>query len=102
MELDVRDNPAESRFEVFAEGERIGLADYRRQPGRISFVHTEVDPEHQGQGVAARLIHDALEEARRRELDVLPYCPFVRAYIEEHPTFLELVPEDVRDRFGLG
>lgn len=101
MELEVRDNPDESRYEILADGERIGLADYRREPGRISLVHTEVDPEHQGEGVASRLIRHALEDARRRDLDVLPYCPFVRAFIEEHPSFLGRVPEDVRGRFGL-
>jgi hypothetical protein len=34
-------------------------------------------------------------------LDVLPFCPFVRSYIERHPDQLDLVPEDRRDEFEL-
>jgi hypothetical protein len=32
---------------------------------------------------------------------VLPYCPFVRGYIERHPDYLDLVPADRRSGFGL-
>ena len=34
-------------------------------------------------------------------LAVLPFCPFVNGYIESHPDYVELVPEDYRDKFGL-
>jgi hypothetical protein len=32
---------------------------------------------------------------------VLPFCPFVKAFIERHDEFLELVPESFRAQFGL-
>jgi hypothetical protein len=32
---------------------------------------------------------------------VLPFCPFVKSYIERHGELLELVPADQRERFGL-
>jgi hypothetical protein len=31
----------------------------------------------------------------------MPYCKFVRAYIEKNPEYLDLVPTDQRHRFGL-
>ena len=33
--------------------------------------------------------------------DVLPFCPFVNHFIDTHPEYRELVPEDMRERFGL-
>ena len=33
---------------------------------------------------------------------VLPYCPYVRAWLGRHPAYVDLVPADDRDRFGLG
>jgi hypothetical protein len=44
----------------------------------------------------------ALDDARRRGLQVLPSCPYVRKVIAEDPdTFLDLVPADQRARFDL-
>jgi predicted GNAT family acetyltransferase len=64
-------------------------------------MHTEIDQAFEGQGLGSRLIGFALDDASRRELAVLPFCPFVRAYIERHPSYLELVPASRRKAFGL-
>lgn len=40
-------------------------------------------------------------DARSRGLAVLPFCPFVKGYIERHPDHLYLVPEARRERLGL-
>ncbi|MDX6583145.1 MAG: uncharacterized protein QOI10_2329 [Solirubrobacterales bacterium] len=101
MELLVADNPDEARYEVFADGEPAGFVTYRLGSGRISFLHTEVDPAFEGHGVGGRLASEALDDARARGLDVLPFCPFVKAYITKHPEYLDLVPVDERDNFGL-
>ena len=42
-----------------------------------------------------------LDAARERGLHVLPYCSFVRHYIEQHPETVDLVAAEDRDRFGL-
>ncbi|MEV1200449.1 N-acetyltransferase, partial [Microbispora rosea] len=41
----------------------------------------------------------ALDAARDAGLSVLPFCPFVKRYIERHPDYLDLVPADQRARF---
>jgi uncharacterized protein len=33
---------------------------------------------------------------------VLPYCPFVKRFIQKHPEFLDLVPPSQRAAFDLG
>jgi hypothetical protein len=42
-----------------------------------------------------------LESARERGERVLPYCPFVSAYIRRHQEFVPLVPTEERASFGL-
>ena len=101
MEVRVADNPDAERYEVFADGELAGFVTYRRHPGRISFIHTEVDDAFEGHGVGSALVSKVLDEAREQGLDVLPHCPFVRGYIGKHPEYLDLVPESERERFGL-
>jgi uncharacterized protein len=97
----VTDAPEHERYELSLNGETVGFAAYRVRPGLIAFVHTEIDKRVQGQGLADQLIRFALEDARERGLAVLPFCPFVKAFIERHREFEPLVPEGYREQFGL-
>jgi predicted GNAT family acetyltransferase/glutaredoxin len=83
--------PEANRYELRLGGRLIGLAAYRRREGRIAFTHTEVDPSCEGRGFGSRLAAAALEDARRDGLDVVPLCPFIAHYIEQHPAYAELV-----------
>ena len=102
-DADVRvlDVPDRSRFEIRVDGDVAGFTEYRRRPELIAFIHTLTDPRFEGQGLASRLVAIALTEARSEGLAVLPFCPFVRAYIARHTEYLDLVPDDMRDRFDL-
>ena len=43
-----------------------------------------------------------LDAARDAGLDVYPSCPFIAEYIKRHPDrYLDLVPEQVREKYGL-
>lgn len=97
----VRDNPAESRYEVYSGEILAGFTQYTLKPGRIAFVHTETDPAFAGMGVAHRLVTDALDDVRNRGLAVLPFCPYVKKFISQNPSYLDLVPAGERERFGL-
>jgi uncharacterized protein len=99
--IKVADAPERERYELSLGGEVVGFTAYRARPGLIAFVHTEVDERLQGRGLADRLIRFALEDARARGLAVLPFCPFVKAFIERHREFGQLVPEAYREQFGL-
>jgi uncharacterized protein len=101
MAIEVRDNQDEERYEVSVDGRPAGFTMYRSRPGLIAFVHTEVDEAFEGHGVGSALVRFELDDARRRELAVLPFCPFVNAYIERHREYLDLVPESQRATFGL-
>jgi predicted GNAT family acetyltransferase len=64
-------------------------------------LHTETDARFRGQGIAGRLVQSSLDSARERHLAVLPYCPFVRTWIADHPEYADLIPKGKRQRFGL-
>ena len=91
MTIEVRDNTDESRFEAALDGTPLGFAYYRLQPGRVVFTHTEVLPEAEGKGVASTLVRWALDDVRRRGLQIVPRCPFVAAYLKRHPEYADLV-----------
>lgn len=97
----IADRPPQGRYEIRVDGELGGIAQYRARPGRIEFVHTEVEDRFEGQGLGGQLVSFALDDARERGLEVLPFCPFVRDYIQRHPEYVDLVPEKLRGRFEL-
>jgi uncharacterized protein len=97
----VSDAPERERFEISLDGEVVGFTTYHRTPRALSLNHTEIDPGHEGEGLASRLISAALDAARAEDLAVLPFCPFVRRFIEAHEEYLDLVPTDRRAEFKL-
>jgi predicted GNAT family acetyltransferase len=101
MDTTVRDNMHENRYEIHVDGQLAGFTTYRLDADRISLIHTEVRDEFSGQGVATRLVTEELDDARRRGLSVLPFCPLVRQFIEDHPAYLDLVPLADREHFSL-
>jgi uncharacterized protein len=101
MSEQVKDHPDQARYEIEVDGERGGFVQYRRSGGELTLIHTETDPRFRGHGLAGHLIAAVLDEARQQHLAVLPYCPFARRYIAEHPAYTDLVPAARRAEFGL-
>ena len=97
----VADNPDENRYEIRLDGELAGYSEYRARPGLIAFVHTEIEAGFKHRGLGERLVSEALDDARTRGLTVLPFCPFVQAFIQAHREYTSLVPKDLWETFGL-
>ena len=97
----VTDNAGAHRFEIVVDGEVAGYAEYERSSHTIAFTHTVIDERFEGRGLGSTLARGALDAARAEGKNVLPFCPFIRGYIQRHPAYLELVPADQRTRFQL-
>ena len=92
----MQDNPGESRYELLLNEHMVGEILYRLAPDRVVLLHTEVLPSLENKGLGARLVAGALDDIRARGLHVVPFCPFVRAYIRRHPVYADLVVRDVK------
>jgi uncharacterized protein len=90
----VVDNADELQYELWVGGKRVGFVAYRREPGVVVLIHTDVDPACEGQGLGSRLVAGALGDLRNRGLKLVPLCPFVAAYLRRHPEDGDLVVED--------
>ncbi len=87
---DVVNNMAEHRFELVVDGHLA--ATYYEIDGRvITFVHTEVPKELGGKGIGSRLVKGALDQVRAQGLKVIAQCPFVKAYIDKHDEYSDLL-----------
>jgi len=101
VRIEIANDADKKRYEIHSDGELAGFVTYRLKAGLIELVHTEIDEEFEGQGLGSRLIAFALDDARERNLAVLPTCPFVNDYIQRHPQYVDLVPEGRRAEFKL-
>src|SRR5690349_2927685 len=96
---DIRDNPASHRFELDVDGKLAAYAEYNTLKQGLLFTHTEVLPEHEGQGLGSQLARFALDDVRSRGLKAIPACKFIAGFIRRHPEYLDLVPEESRRAF---
>ena len=97
----VRDDAERHRFELLVDGEVAGFTAYSREGNAFAFTHTEIDDDHEGEGLGSQLVRGVLEQARANGASVLPYCPFVASYLKKHPELQDLVPVAERGRFDL-
>lgn len=87
--VQVIDNRKASRYEMTIDGVEAGFIDYRLSDSVIVMAYIEIDPAFGGQGFGGRLTQWALDDARSRELTVVPACPFIADYIRTHPEYAE-------------
>jgi predicted GNAT family acetyltransferase len=63
------------------EGELV----YQLDGDRFILIHTGVDASLQGRGVAGHLVTAAVDRARAEGLTIVPWCPYARHWLREHP-----------------
>ena len=88
--VDVTRNAEQHRYEATVEGHTSVLT-YREAAGRVTLIHTEVAPALRGRRIADALARAALDDIRRRGLQVRPLCPFVQTFMKRHPEYADLV-----------
>jgi predicted GNAT family acetyltransferase len=81
---EVADVPAESRF-VFREDHALAELVYELDGDRLILIHTGVPETLGGRGVGGRLVRASIARAARDGLTIVPWCPFARSWLKEHP-----------------
>jgi uncharacterized protein len=87
---DVRDNKAQSRFELDVEGS-VAFANYRTTPAAIIITHSETPRALRGRGIASELVRGALDLIRADGRKVIADCGFVVDYLRKHPEYADMV-----------
>ncbi len=101
MDTTVVEVPEKHRYVIQSGGEQVGVMEYQNDGRTLALLHVSTDPAHTGQGIAGELTRVVLDSARERGLAVLPFCPYVSAWMRKHPEYADLVPADQRAQFGL-
>ncbi|TXE10348.1 N-acetyltransferase [Gelidibacter salicanalis] len=83
-------NEDKKRFEIEIDG-HFAFIDYKEFGSQIALVHTETDPELAGKGAAAAVVEKTLHYLDDKKIVLLPFCPYVFAYIKRHPEWKRIV-----------
>ncbi|MCC5477744.1 GNAT family N-acetyltransferase [Streptomyces barringtoniae] len=86
----VERNDVKHRYEILVDGKRAGLTAYRDRGEQRVFFHTEVDDAFAGQGLASRLVKEALTDVRESDKRIVPVCPYVAKFLNTHEEFADI------------
>ena len=93
--ISVERRDEERRYVLLVDGEQAGELVFRdRGDAVLAFLHTEVDPVRQQRGLGSALVKGALDDARAQGFKVVAMCPFVEAYVHDHPGYADLAVSD--------
>lgn len=81
------------RYELWSGSDLAGFASFREGPGWIKLFHAEVGSAFEGHGLGGRLAAGALDDVRSQGIGVIPACPFIAHFVNEHPEYADLVVE---------
>jgi uncharacterized protein len=80
----VVDDTAAGRFVIRGDGGEAELI-YTIDGDRMILIHTGVPDEWSGHGLGGRLVRTALARAEVDALTLVPWCPFARRWLHDHP-----------------
>ena len=89
--IKVNHDSGKCRFDAVRDEQPAGYCMYELDGDTVTFTHTVVQPEFEGEGVGSALARFVLEDSRNQGLKVVPACRFIAAYIERHDEFKPLV-----------
>ncbi len=91
MSNQVTHNSAKQRYEIHVDGILAGFTQVIEDGGVVTFPHTVVFDQFEGQGLAAHLVTDALDDVRVRDKKVIATCAYVAQFIDKHPDYKDLL-----------
>lgn len=91
----ITDDADRHRYVATVDGQEAGFIVYYPTKTAQLMVHTEVDDQYEGKGVASALVGGALDQIREAGGTVVPLCPYIRKWIERHDGYDSLIDEDL-------
>jgi uncharacterized protein len=55
----------------------------------LTVYHTEVSPKYEGKGLAKKLLSALVDYARKKELKIIVFCPYVLSRFKRHAAEYE-------------
>lgn len=83
-------NEEKKCFEIEIDGS-FAFIQYKERSNTFALIHTEVEPALSGKGAASAVVEKTLAYIEDHNKKLLPFCPFIFAYIKKHPECKRIV-----------
>lgn len=85
------DAGSKGRYVMVVDGVEAEMTYSRVSDSMIIIDHTEVPAALRGRRVGEQLVLQAVEDARRGGVSIVPLCPFAKAQIARHPEWQDVL-----------
>ncbi|KQT16310.1 acetyltransferase [Chryseobacterium sp. Leaf404] len=85
-------NEDKKRFEI-EYNSHFAFIEYKETRQQIALIHTEAEPELAGTGAAAAVVEKTLMYIEESGKKLLPFCPYVFAFIKKNNSWKRIVDE---------
>lgn len=93
-EIELEDDGARGRYLLRGpDGAEAEMTFTRVGKHQLIIDHTGVPEVFRGQGVGARLVTRAVEDARAAGVKIIPLCPFAAAQFRRHPEWADVLKQ---------
>lgn len=93
MNIELKLNEGNGVFQLLNEDALVigELTFLLRDDNQMIVNHTGVNPTYRGQGLAEKLVLEAVDYARDNKLKILPFCSYVSAYFSNHTEVQDVI-----------
>ncbi|MEU5976266.1 GNAT family N-acetyltransferase [Streptomyces sp. NPDC047315] len=95
---DLRDDRSRGLLQAYEDDGVAGRIAYfvlDAEPAALVAVHTVVEPQHEGRGIAGALVAEFYAMAAREGVPVVPLCPYAAAWAKRHPEQAPVAPAEL-------
>jgi predicted GNAT family acetyltransferase len=90
-DIRTEDGPKGGRYAIGEVSQEAEMTFSRASPRLVIVDHTGVPDIYRGQGIGAKLAEHAIEEARMGGWKIIPLCPFMKAQVQRHPEWADVI-----------
>lgn len=83
-----------NEFYLEVNHKKAYLAYEHKHEGVLNYKHTYVPPQLRGQGIAGKIVKQALEFAKQNNYKIIPTCSYVASYLNRHSELKIVVADE--------
>lgn len=90
MGTNITHNEDKQRYEIAVDGILAGFTQAVEDGDIVTFPHTKIFEQFDGQGLASQLVTAALDDVRVRGKRIVVTCSYINGFLEKHPDYADL------------
>lgn len=92
MNIELKLDGKNGVFELMDEQNKaVGELTFILKEEQMIINHTGVNPDLRGQGLAEKLVLEAVDYARKNKLKIIPFCSYVSVFVGKHPEVQDVI-----------